>query len=96
MSDTSDTPDSEQEMRKVRAAWEAREFVAKLYAMPLRTITEVYTKASGRKPRRMAILDCGHRGVLYLWLRVGETMRCRDCYEGGLREAQRMIERVGI
>ncbi len=78
--------------RENRAAWEAREFVAKFYAMPLRTITDVYTRPSGRT----AILECGHRGVLYLWLRVGETMRCRECYDGGLREAERMIERIGL
>ncbi|MES2462634.1 MAG: hypothetical protein V4671_18785 [Armatimonadota bacterium] len=78
-----------------QAAREAREFVAKFYAMPLRTITEVYTKMPSRAASKVAILDCGHVGILHLWLRVGETMRCRDCYEGGLREAQRMIERVG-
>jgi CDP-diacylglycerol pyrophosphatase len=83
---------SEFDSRKAkREAWQAREFVAKFYAMPLRTITGVYTRNSGKA----AILDCGHIGVLYLWLRVGESMRCRDCYEGGLREAERMIERIG-
>lgn len=86
------------------AAWQAREFVAKLYAMPLRTITEVYTRVPdrpdgiGRTGRitKAALLECGHWGELLIWLRVGQTMRCRHCYEGGLREAQRMIERVGL
>lgn len=91
--------DSGEETQKAWAAGAGREFVAKFYALPLRTITDVETKArtpgSVARITKIAVLDCGHRGVLYVWLRVGERMRCRDCYEGGLRAAERMIERVG-
>ena len=89
-------PDSGDETQEAWAAWAGREFVAKFYAMPFRMILDVETKikASG-KVSKIALLDCGHRGVLYVWLDVGESMRCRDCYQGGLRAAERMIERVG-
>lgn len=103
MPEIPEIPDSEKEKRGAQAewaAWAGREFVAKLYAMPLRTIIGVETlttQTAGKatKTTKTAVLDCGHRGTLYLWLSVGETMRCRNCYVSGLKEAQRMIERVG-
>ena len=92
--------DSKKEMWQSWQQWKAREFVAKFYAMPLRTITDVSTvktETTGRAARvtKTAILDCGHQGVLHLWLPIGETMRCRECYVGGLQAAERMIERIG-
>ena len=88
--------DSENETQEAWAAWAGREFVAKFYAMPLRMILDVETKTrTSGKVSKIAFLDCGHQGMLHVWLRVGERMRCRDCYEGGLRAAERMIERVG-
>ena len=88
--------DSGDEKQQAGAAWAGREFVAKFYAMPLRMILDVETKTrTSGKVSKIAFLDCGHKGVLYVWLRVGEQMRCRACYEGGLRAAERMIERVG-
>jgi hypothetical protein len=92
-----------------RDVWLAREFVAKFYAMPLRSITEVKIKRLGKdkpessgervkpmKVTKMAILDCGHQSPLWIWLRVGEQIRCPECYQEGLHEAERMIERIGI
>ena len=58
---------------------------AQYRALPLRTIQ------SWEKEDKVAILDCGHRKTLLVWLREGDTVRCQDCYDDGMRKAEQLI-----
>jgi hypothetical protein len=62
-----------------------REQAAEYRAMPLRTIREMEYNG------KIAVLDCGHRKALLVWLREGDSVRCRECYETGMEKAAQMI-----
>jgi hypothetical protein len=66
---------------------ELGEHVAEFFAMPLRTIGAVLLEG------KIVILGCGHWKLLRIRLHEGENVRCRDCYEAGMRRAQAMVER---
>jgi hypothetical protein len=65
---------------------QACEAVAKYRAMPRRSIVSLLTDG------RAAILDCGHWKTLLVPLREGDSVRCRDCYDAGMRQARQMIQ----
>ena len=65
---------------------ESSERMAEYRAMPLREIESLENDG------KVAVLNCGHRKALLVWLLVGENMRCRDCYEDGMKKAQFLIE----
>ncbi|MES2459794.1 MAG: hypothetical protein V4671_04365 [Armatimonadota bacterium] len=75
--------------RQEREEPEAGELAAEYRAMPLRIIEALETE------RKVALLDCGHRKALLVWLRVGDSVRCRDCYDSQMQKARQMIEGPG-
>ena len=68
---------------------ELGELVAEYRAMPLRTV------AALSQDGRVASLECGHRKVLRVWLRIGDCAHCRDCYEFGMKKAEQIVEGIG-
>ncbi|MES2461216.1 MAG: hypothetical protein V4671_11600 [Armatimonadota bacterium] len=67
--------------------WEIAELTAAYGAMPRREICFVFWGG------RVALLDCGHRRKrLRVRLRVGESARCSQCFELGMRTAQALID----
>lgn len=77
---------SEKEPQEVRELREMTEVAAEYRAMPLRTIRSV------EHDGRIARLDCGHRKTLLVWLRDGDSVRCRECFNESMARAERMIE----
>lgn len=62
-----------------------RDHAARYRALPLRSIRAL------EKRDKIAVLDCGHRKALLVWLREGDSVRCQDCYDDGMRRAEQMI-----
>jgi hypothetical protein len=56
-------------------------------AMPLRSLVAQDPISA------TASLECGHQKRILIRLRKKDRIRCRDCYEEGLRKAQELIER---
>ncbi len=76
---------SEEDDRESRGISER---AAEYRALPLRAVVALANEGE------MAVLDCGHWRALHVSLRVGDTVRCRECYTAGLQVAQRMVERM--
>ncbi len=77
-------PDKENQERREQR--EVSERAAEYKAMPLREIELLENDG------KVAVLNCGHRKALLVWLLAGENMRCRDCYEDGMKKARSLIE----
>lgn len=77
------------EQREQREQWDMSQHAAEYRAMPLRSIAVLELDG------RVALLNCGHRKALLVWLLVGENVRCRDCYEEGMKKAQYLVEGSG-
>ena len=71
--------------RRETSEQEKEDQAARYRALPLRMIRSL------EKDAKVAILDCGHRKALLVWLREGDSVRCQDCYDDGMRSAERLI-----
>lgn len=62
-----------------------RDLAARYRALPLRSIERMEMDS------KIAVLDCGHRKALLVWLREGDSVRCQECYDDGMHRAGQMI-----
>lgn len=62
-----------------------RDSAARYRALPLRSIERMEQEGN------IALLDCGHRKALLVWLRAGDSVRCQECYDDGMRYAEQML-----